>query len=73
MHLKNDGSFYSYDGDSDKSKTGNWEYKTEENILKIYGIVVEEDNSEWILLRRNDTLVFFSNTSDFYLEAVKME
>ncbi len=73
MHLKNDGSFYSYDGDSDKSETGNWEYKTEEKILKINGNAVEEDNSEWILFLSNDTLIFSSIENDLYLKAVKIK
>lgn len=73
MHLKDDGSFDSYDGDSDKSETGNWEYEPKEKILNINGNVGEEDNSKWILLMRNDTLIFSSNENNLYLKAIKME
>ncbi|MBO3700205.1 hypothetical protein [Roseivirga sp. E12] len=73
MHLKEDGSFDSYDGDSDKSETGNWEYEPKEKLLNIIGNAGDEDNSKWILLMRNDTLIFTSSENNLELKAIKMK
>ena len=73
MHLKADGSFDSYDGDSDKRETGNWEYEPKEKLLNIIGNAGDEDNSKWILLMRNDTLIFSSSENNLSLKAIKMK
>ncbi len=72
MHLKNDGRFDSYDGDSDKSEMGNWEYDSGSKTLHINGNS-ENDDSKWVLSMRSDTLLFSSPEGDFYLEAVRLK
>jgi len=72
IHLKDDGRFVSYDGDSNKSENGNWEYDPKGKVLYIKGNTGEKD-SKWILLMKNDTLTFSSNENNLYLIAVEMK
>jgi len=73
IHLKKDGEFDSYDGDSDKSEAGKWGYNPKDKLLYIYSNTDEEDDSKWILSMRNDTLIFSSNENDLSLKAIKIE
>lgn len=72
MHLKNNGTFESYDGSLKKNESGKWTYQLKENRLFIDG-VGEESDSEWILSMKNDTLFFQSLSENIYLKAVKIE
>ena len=71
MHLKDNGTFESYDGTLKKTENGKWVYKFNEKKLLIDGEGKEGD-SEWILSTRNDTLFFHSTTDNLYLIAKKI-
>lgn len=71
MHLKSNGTFNSYDRISKKSESVKWTYQFKEKKLFIDSKGEEED-SEWILLARNDTLFFHSTSGNLYLIAKKV-
>ncbi|MEX0288214.1 MAG: hypothetical protein AB3N14_03815 [Flavobacteriaceae bacterium] len=73
MHLKADGTFDSYDGAVNKSETGLWVFNPKSKGLTIDGSSGSEDDSEWIVSLRNDTLFFSSKVGDTYLIAKKMD
>ncbi len=73
MHLKADGTFDSYDGAINKSETGTWNFHPKSKKLTIEGNSGKEDDSEWILSVRNDTLFFSSKMEDIYLIAKRMD
>ena len=72
MHLKNDGTFKSYDGDWKKTEIGKWEYEINDKKIFIDGNG-EEGDSFWYLTIKQDTLIFQSTSNDSYLIAKKIE
>ncbi|GAA4276554.1 lipocalin-like domain-containing protein [Aquimarina mytili] len=72
MHLKNNGTFESYDGALKKKESGTWRYQLDEKRLFIDG-EGEEADSEWILSIKNDTLFFHSASDDVYLIAKEIK
>ncbi len=72
MHLKDDGTFESYDGNEKKNERGSWTFNSEENKLLIDG-EGEQADSEWILSLRNDTLIFHSEANNLNLIAIEIE
>ena len=73
MHLKSDGTFNSYDGDSDKKEKGKWTYSVSEKVLYIDGDLSNSDDSEWIMSFKNDTLFFSAKKDKLFLIAKKMK
>ena len=73
MHLKADGTFESYDGAISKKETGIWIFHPKHKSLIIDGSSEKEDDSEWMLSVRNDTLFFSSKMDDIYLIAKRMD
>lgn len=71
MHLKNDHTFESYDGDIKKVETGTWEYYPHKKRLHIYG-EGDEGDSQWRLSVKKDTLFFHSLTEDLFLIATQI-
>ena len=72
MHLKEDGSFESYDGALKKKESGKWTYTSETKQLFIDGEGNKGD-SHWRLSLQTDTLLFHSITDSVYLISKKME
>ena len=69
IHLKEDGTFSSYDGEAKKSETGKWLFDNSSNELFIDGEGDSED-SYWLLSLKNYTLIFRSVNGSMYLNAV---
>ena len=69
IHLKNNGTFESYDGNLKKSESGKWAYQFKEKKL----FLDSEEDSQWTLSMKNDTLIFYSTSDNLYLIAIKME
>lgn len=72
MHLKNNGTFESYDGELKKIEQGKWKYQSKGKKLFIDG-VGENDDSHWSLSMRNDTLIFQSISDNLYLISKRIE
>ncbi len=72
MHLKQDRTFESYDGNLKKKETGVWKYESSQKRLFIDG-AGDKNDSEWRLSVKNDTLFFHSITGDIYLIANEIE
>lgn len=72
MHLKNDGTFESYDGDLKKMEYGTWNYTPKDKRLFI-DAKGETGDSHWNLSIKNDTLIFKSTTDNLYLVSKKIE
>ncbi len=70
MHLKDNGTFISYDGELRETETGIWHYENKTGELIIDGEGDSEDSS-WYLQMKNDTLIFRSTNNMTYLNAVK--
>ena len=72
IHLKNNGTFESYDGNLKKKEHGKWTYQFREKELFIDG-EEEKTDSEWTLSMKNDTLFFYSTSENLYLIAKKIK
>ena len=72
MHLKSNGTFESYDGNSNKSENGTWTYQLKVKRLLIDG-EGETGDSQWNLTMKNDTLIFHSTSDNLRLIAIKIE
>lgn len=72
MHIKSDGTFHSYDGVLGKKESGRWTYTSIEKKISIDG-EGEEGDSQWFLIKSNDTLIFRSTTTQMYLIAKKKD
>lgn len=72
MHLKNDGTFESYDGHVKKMEYGTWSYTPEDKRLFI-DANGEAGDSQWNLSIKNDTLIFKSTTDNVSLISKKVK
>jgi hypothetical protein len=73
MDLKSDGTFSSYDGNSNKKENGKWVYSEKEKVLSIDDASGNNDDSEWILLIKADTLIFTAKKGNLYLIAKRIK
>ncbi|WP_323788108.1 hypothetical protein [Psychroserpens sp.] len=71
MHLKDDGTFESYNGTINKTETGKWTYQPTKKELFIDG-PGENGDTFWYLLLKKDNLIFQSTTKNSYLIAKKI-
>ncbi len=69
IHLKNNGTFESYDGNLKKNESGKWTYQFKEKKL----FLDSEEDSQWTLSMKKDTLIFYSTSDNLYLIAMKIE
>ena len=70
IHINANGTFTSFDGELNKTESGNWNYDKNTGQLFINGDQDSED-SIWHLQTQNDTLIFKSTSDPVYLYAVE--
>ncbi len=72
IHIKSDGTFTGYDGESNTNENGKWTYKINEKVLYLDDASGDSMNSKWILSFKNDTLFFKNKKNNSYLISKKV-